>query len=113
MIDGQWSIVSHSGPQPAIIILLADDVILTKIRAVLHLNDHQRLPSPIFDTMPGLFWDHHAMFLGQGELVTTSHDRRCAGDHHPMLCPVSVLLQAEPLSRLDHQTLDFVLGAVL
>jgi hypothetical protein len=98
---------------PPVIILLADDVVLAEIGPVLHFDDDHRLPSVILDPVPRLSRDHRALSRPKGELPVPPHDRRSARDHHPVFGTVPVLLQAEPLTRLDDQALDLVSRTLL
>jgi hypothetical protein len=75
---------------------------------VLHFDDDHRLSSTILDPVPGLSRDHGALSRPKAEAFLPPHDRRTAGDDHPVFGTVLVFLQAEPMARQHDQALDLV-----
>src|SRR5690348_5061398 len=100
----RWS--SAGGRAPAIVVLQADDVIFTKVVAVLHFHEDQRGGAGVVDPVR-----HAEPDVDRGTRVhrhfgAVERDDAVALDDEPVLGPPGVPLVAEPLPGMHLDRLD-------
>src|SRR5690349_10766545 len=92
----------------AVVVLAADDVVLAQVGAVLHLDQQHRHATRVLDPVPGPARHVHGSPRLEPLRTARDDDPGRARDHHPVLGPEAVALQAQPLARLDEEALDLV-----
>src|ERR1700722_10802904 len=96
-----------------IIILDADDVILAEIAAGLDLDQFQQDLAGVFEPVDGPDREVDRFVLMHDLDGIVHRDLRGAEHPDPVLGAVMVLLQRQPIARLDRDALDLVTIAVV
>lgn len=95
---------------PPEIILKSNDVVLTEVRAALNLNENEVVFPCIFNTMSHAGWYVDRLTLGEDYFHPIQSDSGSAGNRHPMLRAVCMLLIAQSLSWQHFDPFDLVVG---
>src|SRR3990170_2699125 len=91
---------------PAEVILESLDIVLAEILPLLHLGHDDRLFPGVLDPVDRPERDVDRPARGHPDLPSVECDQRLSPDEIPMLRPVPMPLQAEPLPRPDGELLD-------
>src|SRR5206468_11289829 len=84
------------------------DVVLAEVRAILHLDDLQRLGTGVLQPVAGLLRDAGALAHSDIEDAAPTRYPRLPLNDDPVLAPLAMKLQGEPHARVDRDPLDFV-----
>src|SRR4029453_17794775 len=79
-----------------------------QVRAVLDFDDDDLALARVLDPVPGAARNVDGLPGSEAPSARSHDDPWPPGDDHPVLCPESVLLKAQPAARLHHQALDLV-----
>src|SRR6266852_5439708 len=90
---------------PRVDVFVARDVVFLEIVAGLHFDDFERLAAGIAQPMDAADRDIDRFVFVQGHDPAVEHHLGDALDHHPMLGPALVALQAELAAGLDAEPL--------
>jgi hypothetical protein len=98
---------------PPVIVLDADDVILAEIAAGLHLDQLQQDLSGVLEPVHRAHRDIDRLVLVHGLDVVIDGDSRRAAHHDPVLGAMVVLLQRQPVARLDDDAFHLMAVAIV
>src|SRR5215831_14181042 len=100
--------VTPNSAMAAVVVGEALDVVFAEVRAVLHLDEHERTRTPVRDAVCGAHRDVDRL-SGSDDLfdIVEGHDG-VALDDEPVLGSLAVPLVAQPVSGIDGHALDLV-----
>src|SRR5262245_40662464 len=102
----------QSSADAAEVVLEADDVVLTEVLAVLHLDEHEVGGAGVLDAVRRTLFDVDRDPGPAFELLVVQRDDAMPAHDEPVLGTARVLLVAEPLPRQHDDLLHLVIGRI-
>jgi hypothetical protein len=91
---------------PLVIIVKADDIVLTEVVAVLDLNEHQRNWASVLDAVSNTTGDVDSISRADLDGAAVKGDDPVPGDHEPVLGTARMRLVTEALAGTHLERLD-------
>src|ERR1044071_4936416 len=98
-------LICRSAP---VVVLEPDDIVFTEIRAVLHFDDVQGIPTRIFQPVLRLHRNSRALPDFEVKDLVSPCDAGCPGDDHPMFAALMVQLERKTSAGVDSHPLHLV-----